>query len=147
MKGKAVAGERAHNAAPDRNPATEKHIKENIEDFSTRTKAAIDKRIARLDAEWDIERMLELNFSLLSAGGAFLAAFADRRWLALSIVVNAFMLQHSLEGWCPPVSLLRKMGFRTREEIDREKFALKAMRGDFDVPPADSEEAWIAVNL
>jgi hypothetical protein len=33
------------------------------------------------------------------------------------------------------------MGFRTRSEIDREKFALKALRGDFKhLPPATPAE-------
>jgi hypothetical protein len=38
---------------------------------------------------------------------------------------------HAVQGWCPPVPVLRKMGIRTRSEIDREKFALKVLRGDF----------------
>lgn len=147
MREKAIKGERARNAtAPDRNAKVEQHIKENIEDHSN-TRAGIDKRIAELESEWDMERLLQLNAAALTVAGAYCAAFVDRRWLALPIVVNAFLLQHSLEGWCLPLPLLRLLGFRTREEIDREKFALKAMRGDFDVPPADSEEAWIAVNL
>lgn len=29
-----------------------------------------------------------------------------------------------------------RMGFRTRTEIDRERYALKAFRGDFADPPA-----------
>jgi hypothetical protein len=36
------------------------------------------------------------------------------------------------------VPLLRRAGVRTREEIDREKFALKFLRGDFDDVAADS---------
>jgi hypothetical protein len=29
-------------------------------------------------------------------------------------------------GWCPPLPLLRRLGIRTRGEIDREKYALRA---------------------
>jgi len=32
------------------------------------------------------------------------------------------------------------MGIRTRSEIDRELFALKVLRGDFDQLPATPEE-------
>ena len=46
-------------------------------------------------------------------------------------VVGGFLLQHALSGWCPPVTLLRRLGFRTAGEIHREKYALKALRGDF----------------
>ena len=44
----------------------------------------------------------------------------------------SFLAQHSVQGWCPPMPLFRKMGVRTRQEIEREKYALKVLRGDFD---------------
>lgn len=45
--------------------------------------------------------------------------------------VLGFLFQHAVQGWCPPVSLLRRLGFRTSSEIDAERYALKALRGDF----------------
>ena len=41
------------------------------------------------------------------------------------------MIQHVLKGWCPPLVLLRRLGFRTAAEINRERMALKILRGDF----------------
>jgi hypothetical protein len=38
---------------------------------------------------------------------------------------------NSLGRWVPPVEGLRRMGLRTRREIEEEKYALKALRGDF----------------
>ena len=55
-----------------------------------------------------------------------------RRWFVLPALVGAFLLQHAIQGWCPPVSVLRRMGVRTTREINHERFALKALRGDFD---------------
>ncbi len=46
--------------------------------------------------------------------------------------MTAFLFQHAVQGWCPPVPVLRRLGFRTTYEIDRERYALKALRGDFD---------------
>lgn len=46
-------------------------------------------------------------------------------------MVGGFLLQHALQGWCPPVPVLRRLGFRTQTEIDEERYALKALRGDF----------------
>jgi hypothetical protein len=46
-------------------------------------------------------------------------------------VVTTFLLQHALQGWCPPVPFFRKRGVRTMREIDTERYALKALRGDF----------------
>jgi DNA-binding transcriptional ArsR family regulator len=50
-----------------------------------------------------------------------------------------FLFQHATQGWCPPLPLFRKRGVRTRKEIEREKYALKALRRDFD--PVTSEDA------
>jgi len=45
--------------------------------------------------------------------------------------VTAFLLQHAVQGWCPPLPVLRRLGFRTAREIEVERNALKALRGDF----------------
>jgi hypothetical protein len=92
--------------------------------------AAISQRLSELEEEWDMERMLfamtSINMLLgLSAGAR------NRRWLAWPVIVAGFQLQHAVQGWCPPVSLLRRLGVRTRQEIDSERVALKALRGDF----------------
>jgi len=92
---------------------------------------AIERRLAELDREWDIERTLEANAASLALIGLGLGSFVDRRFLALPAVVAGFLLQHALQGWCPPVPILRRLGFRTQSEIDEERYALKALRGDF----------------
>jgi hypothetical protein len=98
----------------------------------------IDDRLWELDNEWDIERTLEANAAAFSLLGLTLALTVDRRWLALPIGVAAFLLQHVVQGWCPPVPVFRRLGFRTVAEIDEERYALKVLRGDFqDVAPAD----------
>lgn len=103
----------------------------NIGHYSALGPEAIEKRLGELDAEWDIERILETNASALVLGGVLLG-LRDKRWLALPAAVSAFLLQHALQGWCPPVPILRALGFRTQREIDRERYALKAVRGDFE---------------
>lgn len=91
----------------------------------------IDRRLRELDEEWDVERMLELNSSALSLLGVALGITRSRRWLLLPLVVQGFFLQHGLEGWCPPLPIFRKLGIRMQAEIEAERYALKAMRGDF----------------
>ena len=92
---------------------------------------AIPYRLRELDAEWDIERTLEANAAALAFTGTLLGAFVDRRFLGIPGVVAAFLLQHAVQGWCPPVPVFRRFGIRTREEIDQERYALKVLRGDF----------------
>jgi hypothetical protein len=92
---------------------------------------AIERRLKELDEEWDIERALEANAATAALTGVALGAFVDRRLFLLPAIVGGFLLQHALQGWCPPVPALRRLGFRTEAEIDEERYALKALRGDF----------------
>jgi hypothetical protein len=92
----------------------------------------IGKRLRELDEEWDIERAIEANASTLALVGIVLGTTRDSRWLVLPAVVAGFLFQHAIQGWCPPVPILRRLGFRTSYEIERERQALKALRGDFE---------------
>jgi hypothetical protein len=65
--------------------------------------------------------------SSLSLTGLMLGGTKNRRWFILPTVVLSFFLMHAVQGWCPPLPILRRLGFRTREEIDRERYALKAI--------------------
>lgn len=60
-----------------------------------------------------------------------LATAVDRRLVVFPALIGATLLQHAIQGWCPPVPLFRRLRLRTRREIERERFALKALRGDF----------------
>jgi len=91
----------------------------------------IDRRLAELDREWDVERVLMTNAATLALSGTVLGIARDGRYLMLPLVVTGFLLQHALQGWCPPLAVLRRLGVRTTEEINRERMALKALRGDF----------------
>lgn len=98
----------------------------------------IGGRIGHLEREWDVERTLEANASTLALFGAAMGTFVNRKWFLLTGGVLGFLFQHAISGWCPPLPVLRKLGVRTRSEIDREKYALKAIRGDLH--PARAKE-------
>jgi hypothetical protein len=91
----------------------------------------IDRRLREIDQEWDIERTLEANAAGLALTGTLLGLLVDKRFLAVPLVVSTFLLQHAVQGWCPPVPFFRRRGVRTMREIDEERYALKALRGDF----------------
>ena len=102
---------------------------ENIASVSGRSREAIEQRIRDLDREWDVERLLEVNASTLALTGLLLGVTVNRKWLLLPGIVLPFLLQHGLQGWCPPLPVLRRLGARTRGEIDREKYALANLIG------------------
>jgi len=101
--------------------------------------AELTQRIALLDREWDIERVLQANAATLALTGVLLGRRVHPRFLLLSAGVFGFLLQHALQGWCPPLPVLRRLGVRTAAEIERERYALKAMRGDFDELPTPDQ--------
>lgn len=103
------------------------------------TEDTLTRRIAELEREWDIERTLEANAASIALLGLTLGVVADRRFLVLPFAVGAFLLQHSLQGWCPPLPLLRKLGVRTSAEIHQEILALRILRGDFIEKPVYPE--------
>lgn len=88
----------------------------------------IEERLRQLDQEWDIERTLEANAATLTLTGSLLGLTVSRSFLALPLLVGAFLLQHALQGWCPPLPVLRRMGFRTASEIQEERSALEQIR-------------------
>ncbi len=127
-------------------PATEERVEVNTEEeinrrirkeleacvyYYAQWPEEIDNRLDELDREWDMERMLETSAGIFSVAGVTFGSM-HRRWFVLPALVGAFLLQHAIQGWCPPVSVLRRMGVRTTHEINHERLALKALRGDFD---------------
>ena len=62
--------------------------------------------------------------------------------LVLPAFVSTMLVLHATHGWYPLLPLFRRIGLRTQDEIDRERYGLKAIRGDFTaLPPAGSAAA------
>ena len=127
----------ARNTSEHMNEQIRRQTEENVARAAAAGADAIDRRLEELEREWDIERILEANAASLALVGLGLGAFVDRRWFVLPAVVAGFLLQHAIQGWCPPVPLFRRLGVRTQTEIDYERYALKALRGDFQQLPAE----------
>lgn len=112
-------------------------LRDRVERYRHADGAELDERIRELEHESDMERVLATNASLLGLSGLLAGTLLDRRYLALPVVVLSFLLHHARRGWCPPVPVFRRLGVRTRQEIDAERFALKTLRGDLDAFRSD----------
>ena len=99
--------------------------------YADATPEEIADRLAELDREWDIERTLQTNFAIVSGISLALAALKDKRLALLSGLAARFMLQHSVQGWCPPLPVFRRLGVRTAAEIGKERAALQALASRF----------------
>jgi hypothetical protein len=98
-------------------------------------RAAITHYLEKLEREWDLNRMVTVAGSAVSVLGLVLGAKHGKAWRVVSGVAAGLLLQHGLLGFGPLAELVRLVGVRTRREIDLEKFALKALRGDFERIP------------
>ncbi|WP_394823110.1 DUF2892 domain-containing protein [Pendulispora albinea] len=84
-------------------------------------------RLAELDREWDIDRALMAFAGAAGSVSLYAGRFKNRKWFYLLGVQLGFLVAHAATGWCPPVALFRRMGVRTRQEIDAERQALQAV--------------------
>jgi hypothetical protein len=119
----------AHRVSSNTDPVINARIwrrtEQHMRHVAAAGRASIERRLRELDEEWDIERYVETlapSFTLL---GLTLGLTRDRRWLLLPFVVQGFFLQHALQGWCPPIPVLRRLGVRTMQEIEHERCCLK----------------------
>jgi len=125
-----------HRVAINTSDSVNRQIRErtsqSVIGYATAGPNAINERLSELDQEWDVERVIEANASVLAVTGLFLGVAVDRKWLLLPGVITVFLFQHAIQGWCPPIPILRRLGVRTSAEINEERYALKALRGDFN---------------
>jgi hypothetical protein len=90
----------------------------------------ISKRLKDLELEWDVERAMEARVSTLALLGVGLSIL-DRRFLVIPGVMAGFLLLQAARGWSPPVPMLRRLGIRTRAEIQAERKSLQALKEAF----------------
>ncbi|WP_050615097.1 YgaP family membrane protein [Bacillus testis] len=106
------------------NDEIQEEIERRIDFYKTKDKKEILDRISQLDKEWDTERVLETNASSLVIAGSILAMTVNKKWAIMPAVVGSFLLQHALQGWCPPLAIIRRAKVRTSNEINQERRAL-----------------------
>jgi hypothetical protein len=119
------------------NKKNDDKIEQNLKEYQNQSVEAIENRIKELDKEWDVNRILDLNAATLSFTGVILSATVSKKWLWLPGIVTGFLLQHAIQGWCPPIALFRQLGARSRQEIDREKYALRDILRSKGVDPLE----------
>jgi hypothetical protein len=103
----------------------------NVQRHGGESEQVVSHRIEELEKEWNIDRAVIAMFAAVGSMALLAGANRNRKWLYFLGAQLSFLGYHAAVGWCPPVSLLRRLGFRTTKEIDAEKYALKTLRGDF----------------
>ena len=98
-------------------------------------RSVISAYLEDLEREWDLNRVVTVAASAVGLVGWALVPARGWGWKVLGGVAAGLLLQQGLVGYGPLATVARRLGARTRREIDLEKFALKALRGDFQRIP------------
>lgn len=108
----------------------------NIARYAHADPDTLTARLQELDDEWDLDRTVGTFTAAASLVGIILGRRA--RWAGLItipvILVGGYLLQRSAQHSPRSQGLVRRLGFRSRQEIDAERYALRALRGDFKDP-------------
>ncbi|MCE9666613.1 hypothetical protein LY474_02205 [Myxococcus stipitatus] len=120
------------------NRRIDEHVESCVRHMASHAdRAEMSHYLQKLEREWDLNRAVMVGTSALGALGLLLGSRDGGRWRVLTAAACGLLVQHALFGFGPLSGPLRALGIRTRREIDLEKFAIKALRGDFERIPND----------
>jgi hypothetical protein len=91
-------------------------------------------RLRQLEREWDQEQTLQFGAAAVGFIGAVLSLTVSSGFILLPALAFATLAQFLIQGWCPPMIMLARIGLRSSSEIDRERYALAASFGDAEEP-------------
>jgi hypothetical protein len=115
----------------------ESELRNNLRYYGTLGEAGLSERIKDLDQEFDGEAVIATALATAGVGGLLMGALGSRLWRGLVWASLPTLFVVSRKDWRAPESVLRFLGLRSRFDIQEEKYALKALRGDFkrvDIP-------------
>lgn len=95
---------------------------------------AIDERLAQLDGEWTTGRATKAAAAVVIVTGLALS-FLSPWWLLLPVAGGAMLLQYLFGRRSLSGAFFHSLGLRSGCEIEQEKVALRALRGDFQHLP------------
>lgn len=104
---------------------------DNVRFYGSLGKEGLTERIHSLEEEWDMEKFITVGLSGIGVFGLVMGFFGSRVWRLFSWVSLPLLFLYGQDKWKPSNGALKSLGLRSRKEIDEEKYALKALRGDF----------------
>lgn len=115
--------DRVRNLSPEKyNQNIDRKTDQLLHGLRSQGPSVIRERLRKLDKEWDIDRAMMLISSstiFVQLAASFKKRSKNLLWGPLILI--PFLIMHSTLGWSPPLLLLRKLGFRTRFEIQQER--------------------------
>jgi hypothetical protein len=107
----------------------------SIQFYSKRPIQVVSKRIKELEKEIPLEAFVYHGGAALTmvSLALLLSGLKNRAAWIIPVCIAVLQLQYSYQGRSALTDILRKRGYRSRKEIQGEKYSLQALRGDFGV--------------
>ena len=106
-------------------------IEDRLSEIAYQGRAAIARRLAELDREWTAGRVAKVVMATGILTGISLTVAISPWWLLLPGSLALVLLQHAISRECWMTQAFKQFGLRSAIEIEHERWALKAIRGDF----------------
>jgi hypothetical protein len=91
-------------------------------------------RLRHVESEIDQEQAMQFGAAAVGFIGAILSLTVSSGFVLLPAFAVATLGQYLVQGWCPPLALLARLGLRSSAEIDGERYALAAALDESRVP-------------
>jgi hypothetical protein len=117
-------------------PRCDESLEEHVTRLADAGPAAIGERLAQIEEEWSVGRVAKVAAGALALGAAAAGLAGRRRTSALlAVTAGGCLCSYLLSRRSVVGDLLCHLGFRQGNEIERERLALRALRGDFEHVP------------
>ena len=106
-------------------------VRDSVRFYGSLGQPALSERLRALEAEPDLETVATLALAGAGMAGLFFGFLGSRLWRMLCWISLPLLFAHARGKLKAPDNFLRTLGLRSRKEIEEERYALKALRGDF----------------
>lgn len=114
-------------------------VKDSVRFYGSLGPAALSERLRALDEEPDLETVGSMALAGAGTLGLVFGFLGSRLWRLLAWISLPLLFAHARGKLKAPEDFLRSLGLRSRREIQEERYALKALRGDFkDIAAMDT---------
>jgi hypothetical protein len=101
-----------------------------LESMKDASPEEIEERVDELAWEYDVSCATTVTLATFSLAGLALSRLSSK-FLAVPAIASGLLVWENLPVPSAAAPLFRRLGFRSRTEIERERHALKMLRGDY----------------
>jgi hypothetical protein len=106
-------------------------VKDSVRFYGSLGQQAVAERLQSLEDEPDLETVATLAMAGTGILALVFGLMGSRLWRLLAWMALPLIFAHARGRLAAPGDFLKTLGLRSRKEIQEEKYALKALRGDF----------------